>query len=145
MKHPPRHSSALQTLLACLSFILLGPGCHGSGKIVEGQQYPVQAQHGPTLNIQVFRRETEIEFTNTTAEPLPPSVLWLNAWYSRPFEGLAIGKTTVIPLREFKDRYGDSFRAGGFFASELPDRVALAEVQTEGKMVGLVVVSGEAP
>lgn len=119
-------------------------GCRsGPTQIVEGEAYPERVERGPTLNIQVFRRETELEFTNTTAEPIPPCRMWLNAWYSREIDGLGVGETLRLPLREFKDQYGDSFRGGGFFAPELPERLALAELQIGERMMGLVVVGGE--
>jgi hypothetical protein len=131
-------------VLAALPAIGALAGCQrGSQKIAEGEQYPAALPHGPTMNVQVFRRETQIEFTNTTAQPIPPSRLWLNAWYSHEFPGLGVGQTVVIPLREFKDRYGDPFRGGGFFATEPPDRLALAEVEAGGHVAGMVVVGGE--
>src|SRR5690606_1811967 len=69
--------------------------------------------------------------------------MWLNAWYSREIDGLGVGETLRLPLREFKDQYGDSFRGGGFFAPELPERLALAELQIGERMMGVVVVGGE--
>ena len=131
-------------LMAACMAVSAAAGCHsGPGQIVEGEHYPEKVERGPTLNIQVFRRATQLEFTNTTASPIPASRLWLNAWFSRDLEPLGVGQSVVIPLREFKDRFGESFRGGGFFATEIPDRLALAEVQMDGKMLGLVVVGGE--
>jgi hypothetical protein len=136
------HLRAAACALLAAALIAL-PACRSApAQIVEGQQYPEKIERGPTLDIQVFRRETTLEFTNTTATPIPASRLWLNAWYSRQFEGLGVGQTVRLPLREFKDRYGESFRGGGFFATELPERLALAELESGGKMVGMVVVGG---
>lgn len=102
---------------------------------------------GPTLDIQVFRRQTEIELTNTTARSFGPSTLWLNARFSRPIDGFAVGQTLLLKLSDFKDEFGDSFRGGGFLATERPERLALAEIQPgDAKppaMLGLVVVGEE--
>jgi len=118
-------------------------GCAGGGRIVEGEVYPGAVARGPALNIQVFRQQTRIEFTNTTAREFGRSRLWLNQWYSMEIPGLAVGQTLSLPLSGFKDRYGEEFRGGGFFASEKAERLALAEIQDGSEMMGLVVVGGE--
>ncbi|MEX2217474.1 MAG: hypothetical protein WD749_01835 [Phycisphaerales bacterium] len=137
------------TLLPAVFAAALLAGC-AAQTIKEARPYPQGTPYGPSLDIQVFRRTTEIEFTNTTARPFGASILWLNGRFARPVAGLEVGQHVVLPLREFTDEYGESFRAGGFFATEAPDRLALAEIETvepDGKtvMLGLVVVGGEAP
>ena len=99
----------------------------------------VERQTG-VLDIQVFRDETVIRMTNTTARPLAAGRMWVNDWYSRPFPGLAVGESLELPLSEFRDQNGDAFRAGGFFAADRPDRVVLAQIETDGQLLGLVVV-----
>ena len=123
MKHP---SPAL------LAAILAAPlaGCSGIQPIVEGPAYPQAATPGETLNIQVFREGTRLHFTNTTARAFGPSTLWLNRWYSRDIAALAPGESFQFPLRDFKDPYGEPFRAGGFFAIERADTLAVAELHT---------------
>jgi hypothetical protein len=93
-----------------------------------------------TLDIQVFRRTQTIELTNTTARRFGPGTLWLNARFARAIDGLDVGQTLVLPLAGFRDEFSDSFRSGGFFATEKPYRLVLAELETEGRMRGLVVV-----
>ncbi|MBX3358231.1 MAG: hypothetical protein KF745_07370 [Phycisphaeraceae bacterium] len=95
------------------------------------------------LNVQVFRDEAKITMTNTTAEPIPAGRMWVNAWYSIQFEGLGVGETMVLSLDEFRDQYGDAFRGGGFFAAKQPERLVLAQIQTEDQVLGLVVVGGQ--
>ena len=61
-------------------------------------------------------------------------------------EGLAVGETLELDLREFKDQFGSAFRAGGFFASERPQRLVLLQIETKGEGAGLMtmtVVKGE--
>lgn len=109
--------------------------------------YPAHVPHGPTLDIQVFRRTRELELTNTTARALGPSTLWLNAYYSRPIDGLGVGQTLMIPLVEFRNEFSEAFRGGGFFATEAPERLVMAQLETEidGKpqLLGMIVVAEE--
>jgi hypothetical protein len=133
------------TFLPFVVVAALLSGCAAERAIVEGTAYPPDVPHGRTLDVQVFRRQTELEFTNTTAASFGPSRVWLNRWASRDITGLAPGEHLVIPLREFRDRYGEPFRGGGFWATQPPDRLGVAELQTtdpEGRpvMLGLVVV-----
>jgi hypothetical protein len=114
---------------------------------VPGLIYPSSVARTSTLDIQVIRRETKIELTNTTARSFGPSILWLNGRFSREIDGLAVGQTLVLRLKEFKDQYGDTFRGGGFFATERPERLALAEIQPKDAnpptILGMIVVGGE--
>jgi hypothetical protein len=128
--------------LACA---LLG-ACAGGGPktLVENRPYPQQRQ-AETLDVHVYRRGTTIDITNSTANTLGPGTLWLNMWFSRELEALPPGARVNIHLAEFKDQYGEAFRAGGFWATQAPDRLALAQLELPagegtGRLVGLVVV-----
>jgi len=131
-----------------LAAALLVLGLSGCAKttIQTGLTYPTGLQRGTTLDIQVFRRMTKIEITNTTAKPYGKSILWLNGRFSKEIDGLAVGQTIVFPLKQFKDEFGESFRGGGFFAAERPERLALAELQpmdaNPPAMLSLIVVGG---
>ena len=109
--------------------------------------YPENPNRVQTLDIQVFRETKHVKLTNTTATAFGPSTLWLNAWYSRPIDGFAVGETLRLPLSSFRDEHSYAFRGGGFFAVEAPERLALAELEVErdGESVyyRLVVVGGE--
>lgn len=109
--------------------------------------YPEPLKVSKSLDIQVIRDVTEIQLTNTTARSFGPSTLWINQRFSRPIEGFAVGQTLRLSLRDFTDSYGDIFRAGGFFATEKPDRVAQVNLQTTAldgsdEMLALIVVAG---
>jgi hypothetical protein len=108
--------------------------------ILEGPAYPAGATRTETIDVQVIRRGTRIEMTNTTARAFGPGTLWINGWYGREIPGLAVGESLNLRLRDFRDEFGDEFRAGGFFAKEAPDRIVLAELQIEGRLLGLVVI-----
>jgi hypothetical protein len=124
--------------MALLLLVLL-TGCR-SHAIREGPAYPADAARTRTIDVQVIRRGTRIEMTNTTARAFGPGSLWINGWYGHEIPGLAVGGSLDLDLREFKDKYGGAFRAGGFFARERPDKIVLAELETDGRLLGLVVI-----
>lgn len=128
-----------------LGLTSLTGGCARNREIVQGRPYPQQVTRAQTLDIQVIRRSTRIELTNTTGRNFGPSIMWLNGRFSKNVEPLPIGKTLTLRLSEFEDEYGESFRGGGFFATEKPELLSLAELQPEGttEMLPLVVVRGE--
>ncbi len=92
------------------------------------------------LDIQVIRDSTRITLTNTTARAYGESRLWINRWYSLDIDGFDVGQTLDLSLADFKDRYGEPFRAGGFFATRRPDQLAQAQLETDGQLFGLVAV-----
>lgn len=133
-------------ILALLLAAATLPACSSTPKtITEGEMYPTAIHHTASIDIQVFRHDTDIEFTNTTARAFGPSTLWLNGRFSHPVDALAIGQTLKLPLKSFKDEFGEPFRGGGFFATQRPERLALAELQTGNDLLGLVVVGNEEP
>lgn len=101
-------------------------------------------QPGPTLDVQVFRRESRISLTNTSPYDFGPSTLWVNAAYSRPIESLRIGQSVELSLHEFRNEHSQPFRAGGFFATDLPSRLVLTEIETDDRLYGLIVVEDRA-
>jgi len=59
-----------------------------------------------------------------------------------------VGEHLIFKLTEFTDEFGEPFRAGGFFATETPDMLALAEIETaradgQGTMILALVVVGQ--
>lgn len=123
-------------------------GCSSTPTPVDyARSYPERPNRGVTLDIQVFRGASHLELTNTTARAFGASTLWLNGWFSRPIDGLAVGQTLRLPLREFRDEYSYAFRGGGFFATEKPERLASVELETDSDdgrvFYRLIVVGGE--
>jgi hypothetical protein len=94
-------------------------------------------------DVQAFREDTRLVMTNTTAEEFRPGLLWVNAYFSREIDGLAIGETLRLDLREFRNEYGEAFRAGGFFATRRPDAVVLVEIQQGDDLIGLTTILPE--
>ncbi|MBL8990248.1 MAG: hypothetical protein JNJ48_01570 [Phycisphaerae bacterium] len=129
-------AAALALAAACAACC----GCSQNAAIIEGPQYP-ETRQSATLDVHVLRDETRISLTNTTANAIPACRMWLNQWYSRDFPGLGVGQTVTIDLSEYKDQYGRAFRAGGFFATERAEWLVQAQLEIDGRVIGLVVVS----
>ena len=139
-----RNHLLIGAALACLA------GCSsGPAEILEGPRYPADLPRAETLDVQVFKEEQSVRMTNTSARAFGPSTIWLNERYGRPIDGWAVGEPLDLRLDEFRDHYSEPFRPGGFFASEKPMVLVLAQVETEGaegrEMVGLVVVETGRP
>jgi len=149
MAHPSSRSPALllsfqrtASTLAVLAIACVFTACSSrSGELKTEPSYPQQKVQARSVDIQVFRDDTVIRFTNTTANAYPASTMWVNRWFSKPIPPLEIGQTMTLKLSEFKDQYGEEFRAGGFFASERPTKVVLVQMEVGEEMLGLVVVS----
>lgn len=125
-----------------LAFICgLGTGCHPEAKIDALEKFPQAKDRGASADIQVTRDVTTISFTNTTAQDLPEGVVWVNSAFSREFPGLGVGESITLSLGEFRNRYGETFRAGGFFSTERPDVLVRVQVETVDELVGLTVIS----
>lgn len=109
-----------------------------------GPAYPMTMPMGEVYDIQVFRDVGTMRFTNTSPRTFEPSRIWINQRFSRLFAGVAPGETVELPLIEFVDEYGDTFRAGGFFANRSPEALVLVQIESgEGESAvldGFVVV-----
>lgn len=102
--------------------------------------YPAEAVQERVLDVQAIRESTQVTITNTSASALPPGRLWFNAGYSLPFDGLGVAQTRTYSLAEARDQYGTRFRAGGFFATEFPVKVVLTQIESDGRLIGLLSI-----
>lgn len=123
-------------------------GCTGGQRALvddPARAYPVAAEIARPVDVHVLRNDTRITMTNTTPEQLGPGIMWLNKEFSAPFAPMHAGETRTLPLGSFTNRYGQSFRAGGFFATRAPSKLVAVELQAEDAevMVPLIVVRGE--
>ena len=119
---------AISISCACL---LLAFGCASRGELDSGPTYPQAVDRLETLDIHAFRDGTRLRLTNTTGRSFGPGMLWLNGRYGHPIDGLAIGQTLRVPLERFVDEQGRRFGAGGFFAAERPELLALVELTVQ--------------
>lgn len=142
MNQRPRFKTTrLLAVSAILGLSMLSACQSGPSTSVTGPVYPEEKSLTATLDVQVIRDETTIRMTNTTARSFGKSRVWLNKWFSRDIESFEVGQTLEFNLSEFRDQYGEAFRAGGFFAIKKPERLVLAQLETADTLVGLVVVA----
>lgn len=142
---------ALLAALFCTPAALSVGGCQLFNEKLTaeaGPAYPEDAPMVSVLDIQVFRDVTTLRFTNTTTSDLPASTMWLNKRYSAPLPSVASGETSELDLRGFVDEFGDTYKAGGFFAQREPAPVVLAQIEVPDDngnplLYGLVVVENK--
>ena len=84
-----------------------------------------------TRDIRAWRSGTKLELTNAAGRSFGPGMLWVNGRYGFPIEGLDIGQTLRLPLGGFVDEQGRRFGAGGFFAAERAELLALVELTVQ--------------
>ncbi len=153
-ERPPTHAARLALACLAIGVSVLGAACSRVPTALVGgpvgpydRPYPATIEPTEQLDVQVARDGPVITLTNTTARSFGPSTLWINRRYSRPVGALDVGQTVTLPLQQFRDEYGDPFRGGGFFATEQPDRIVMAELETvadnQTVIFGLVVVGGQ--
>jgi len=140
-----------RTILCALAAFTSLAGCAtldelaGDSILEPGPVYPQELGQSGMLDIQAFRSETSLLLTNTTSESFPGGGrIWVNAQFSFPFGSFDIGQTMDVDLRNFVNEFGERFRAGGFFATERPDRVVLVQLEHGERIDGIVVVEDEA-
>ena len=131
------------------TLLLIGfAGCSASTATLHRERgYPVDAPKAAVLDVQVRRAGTGIVATNTSATSFGPCVLWINKSHRAALAGWKVGQTLTLDLENFRDEFGEPFRAGGFFSQEKPDAVVLAELEVEVQgastptLLGLVAVA----
>lgn len=142
MKNSPIVS--LAGALAGTAALSLVAGCSGPVQTrgIDARSYPFEPGQSQVHDIQVFRDGTRLRMTNTTASSFGPGTVWVNRRFSHPVGGLGVGESLDLDLYEFVDEFGDTFRAGGFFAKQNPDPVVLVqyEAAADEVMHGFVLV-----
>jgi hypothetical protein len=117
--------------------------CQSPLRDMDLRPYPGDLPLVEVLDVQVQRDEVWITMTYTSARSFGPSTLWINGAYSREIRGFEPGQTLTLLLNEFRREDGKRFRAGGFFATELPSDLVLAEIEAEEGRFGFIVVDGK--
>ena len=134
----PPHRTALPALLITVA-LALGACAGKDPEIVNGPAYP-SVKQSSVLDIQVIRDGKTITMTNTSTQVFTDARLWAIQWYSHPLPSWKPGETLSFDLSNFKDRYGNPMRAGGFWAVDNPEKLVLMQVEQGDKLIGLVVV-----
>jgi len=104
--------------------------------------YPSERHRPVAADIQCFRDETRLTIVNATTTSYRAFDLWLNQRFAQRVESLPAGGTIEISLEGFYDDRGLPFGAGGFFRTEAPTRLVLAEIDhsPDLPLVGLIVI-----
>lgn len=142
----PTRSRSCTTAAAIVASAFLAACNAPRVQTLDGRAYPGDVAQAEVLDVQLFQEPQSVRFTNTTARPLGPGWVWLNGWYSAPLERVEIGGSVEIPLRAFRDEFGQRPRAGGFWAARDAVDVVLAQVERTNsasgapELVGLVIV-----
>lgn len=130
--------------LIIASVLLLSTGC--ARPLVDASMatraYP-EARHEPnSVDIEVFRFDTEIEIVNATGHSYNDFSLWLNQRYVRRIDALPAGGTIRLSLWGFYDMLGEVFNAGGFWRTEAATPIWIAEIETDESesLIGLVTI-----
>ena len=104
--------------------------------------YPHQLHSTGTEPIQVIRDQEHITIVNSTAHSFGSSNLWINQQYTQPLPPIPAGSTLRVNLWDCYDDLGDQFNAGGFWRTDEPTQLVLAQLQLgdEQPLVGLLVI-----
>jgi len=104
--------------------------------------YPHQLHSTGTEPIQVIRDQEHITIVNSTARSFGSSNLWINQQYTQPLPPIPAGSTLRVNLWDCYDDLGDQFNAGGFWRTDEPTQLVLAQLQLgdEQPLVGLLVI-----
>lgn len=107
--------------------------------------YPVDLHVARSVDIQVFRDDTNLEVVNATARSYADFDLWVNQRYVRHVAALPAGESIRLSLWDFFDVRGEAFNAGGFWRTEEPTAVRLVQIQPapDQQLVGLITIREE--
>ena len=98
-----------------------------------------------SVSIQVTRDGDTIEIVNSTATDYRSGLLWINQRFSTRIPPLMAGSTLEVSLWSLRDSHGQQLNAGGFWRTDRPTPLVIAELQTDedSPLVGLVVIREE--
>lgn len=107
--------------------------------------FPETLSQPESIDVQVFRENTNIEIVNTSPRSYRDVIVWLNRRYGRRVDEIIAGETVRLSLWEFRDRLGEVFRAGGIFATEEPTPLRIVQIQLDDTqpMIGLITIRAE--
>ena len=135
------HAIPILTLFVASSFLL---GCQTPPPDMTKATtpYPFALHSVHSVPIQVARDQEFITIVNSTATDFNNAVLWINQQYTQPLPPMSAGSTIRINLWHCYDALGEQFNAGGFWRTDEPTRLVMAELQSGEfqPLVGLIVI-----
>lgn len=137
----------ISRLLVTLVALLLAGGCASEeiSRVSPGSERLAYPHDGVLLgaaDLQVFRQGPRIEIVNHTAVTYSNATMWLNERFRGQVEVLPPGGSVQMSLRDFKDEFGQEFRAGGLFARYRSEPLVKAEISApDGSgLQGMIVI-----
>jgi hypothetical protein len=105
-------------------------------------RYPLDLHTSNSISIQVIRDQEYVKIVNSTAYDFTESMLWVNQQYTQPLPPMLAGSTIRVNLWDCFDSLGDQFNAGGFWRTDEPTKLVIAELQQSDfqPLVGLIVI-----
>jgi hypothetical protein len=144
----------MRRAIAALVTVAIGgamlAGCSSGARVTQldgHRSYPGDKVQSEVLDVQLLRDGPEVSLTNTSATAFGETTIWLNQEFSYVVDGIGVGETIRVDLGAFRNQYGKPFRAGGFFATQRPKNVVLAQLEPGDdaqSLLGIVVVDGRA-
>lgn len=135
----PRFASIVIAICAC--------SCAPPEYVPElaARPYPFENHTTNAIDVQCFRRGTELEIVNATAHSYADFDLWINQRFVHRVTSMGAGETIRVSLWEFFDEFGKRFNAGGFFRAYPAQPVRLVQIQTaeDQPMIALVAIRSE--
>ena len=141
--HSPavKHALPILKLFVALSFL---SGCQTPPPDITKAttSYPLALHTANAIPIQVVRDQEFITIVNSTATDFNNAVLWINQQYTQPLPPMPAGSTIRINLWHCYDALGEQFNAGGFWRTDEPTQLVMAELQSGEfqPLVGLIVI-----
>ncbi|MDP7029195.1 MAG: hypothetical protein QF733_03140 [Phycisphaerales bacterium] len=124
--------------------VVTAAGCHRPdfNPALARAAYPYDLHSTDTIPIEVFRDGTTISIVNSTASGWHDAIIWINQRFSAPLPSLRAGQTLQMELSAFRDDIGESFPAGGMWATRRSMPVRLVELQgaADQPLVGIIAI-----
>ncbi len=137
-------SMRLMWRMTVAATVVVVAGCHQPNfnpELARGA-YPYDQHSTDTVPIEVFRDGTTISIVNSTASGWHDATVWINQRFSAPLPSLRAGQTLEMELSTFRDDIGESFPAGGMWATRRSMPVRLVELQSgpDQPLVGIIAI-----
>ena len=128
-------------------FLTILVGCQAPSADISNAtgQYPFDLHTTNSISIQVIRDQEYVKIVNSTANDFPNSMLWINQQYNQSLPPMQAGSTIRVNLWNCYDSLGAQFNAGGFWRTDEPTTLVIAELQQGDTqpLVGLLVIGEE--
>ena len=115
-------------------FFLIGlmlAGCQSTNydASLARSSYPFERHTLEVADVHVFRDGFEVVIVNGSDTHWESPRIWINQRYMFDSSDITIGGTIALDLNLFRDEFGESFSAGGFFAFREPEPLRLVQIQ----------------